>query len=221
MILIDDAGSGSLIGGTCIGMYRVETDEYKYDIIPINLYNDEKFHNKSYLEYVVKIISKLFEELNVSLEEEIYVCRGYIFDELRKWLKKNGFNWYNAKIGEPLQSLIESSFETYTIELGVPKNFIKYTRYPFHFHQLLKWVYADHNNRAPLCKRGWRSWKKYGNPPYNITYKKIEKSNYYCLFCGEKIKDLSVVKTITYFSNRKQEIYLHEKCNKNLKAIIS
>lgn len=221
MILIDDAGSGSLIGGTCIGIYRVETDEYAYDIIPIHLYDDKNFHNKDYLNYVVKIISKLFQTLNISLEEEVYVCRGYIFDELRQWLKKGGFNWYNAKIGEPLQSLIESSFEAYAIGLGIPKNFIKYTRYPFHFHQLLKWVYADHSNRASLCKKGWKSWKKYGNLSYDITYKEIKNSNYYCLFCGEKIKNLSIVKTITYFSNRKQEIYLHENCNKDLKVITS
>ena len=180
MILIDDAGSGSLIGGTCIGIYRIETDEYKYSVIPVELYKNDNY-------------------------------------ELRKWLRKNGFIWYNAKIGEPLQSLIESSFEKYAISLGLPSNFIRYTRYPFHFHQLLKWVYADYKNRAILCKTGWKSWKKYGYLPYEITYKQLKKSNFYCLFCGEKIKDYSTVKTITYFTKRKQEIYLHEKCNSQYK----
>ncbi len=28
MIQIDDAGSGSFVGGTCIGFYRPETNEY-------------------------------------------------------------------------------------------------------------------------------------------------------------------------------------------------
>lgn len=218
MILIDDAGSGSLIGGTCIGIYRIETGEYKYSIIPVELYKNDNYEKKSYLNYVIFIVSEFFYQLNVSLEEEIYVCRGYIFDELRKWLKKNGFIWYNAKIGEPLQSLIESSFEKYTMRLGLPSNFIKYTRYPFHFHQLLKWVYADYKNRSTLCKTGWKSWKKYGYLPYEITYKQLKKSNFYCLFCGEKIKDDSTVKTITYFTKSKQEIYLHQRCNSQYKV---
>ena len=34
MIQIDDSGSGSLIGGTCIGAIRVETGDYAYDFIP-------------------------------------------------------------------------------------------------------------------------------------------------------------------------------------------
>lgn len=212
MILIDDAGSGSLIGGTCIGIYRVETNEFKYDIIPLELYNKENFHKKLYLNYVDTIISNLFMELRVSLEEEIYVCKGYMFDALRKWLKKNGFNWYNAKIGEPLQNIIESTFEYYTVNLGLPINFIKYTRYPFHFHKLLRWVYADYKNRSILCKTGWKSWKKFGNLPCEIDYLQLNKSNYYCLYCGRKIKDFSVVKVIRYFSNKKQEVFLHEKC---------
>ena len=39
MIQIDDAGSGSLIGGTCIGLYWVERNMYKYDFIPLDCYN--------------------------------------------------------------------------------------------------------------------------------------------------------------------------------------
>ena len=35
MIHIDDAGSGSLIGGTCIGILRTNDNAYYYEIIPI------------------------------------------------------------------------------------------------------------------------------------------------------------------------------------------
>jgi len=213
LILIDDAGSGSLVGGTCIGVYRVEANEYRYDIIPIELYNEENFNKKTYLHYIIEMVIRMFNELEVSLEEEIYVCRGYIFDELRKWLKSNGYLWNSVKIGEPLQSLVEESFEKYMIQLGLPENFIRYTRYPFHFHQLLKWVYADHSNRSSLCKTGWKSWKKYGSLDYEISYLRIGRSTYFCLYCGNEIKDHSRVKVITYFSMYKQEIYLHENCN--------
>ena len=37
MIQIDDAGSGSFVGGTCIGFYRPETNEYFFEIIPVEL----------------------------------------------------------------------------------------------------------------------------------------------------------------------------------------
>ena len=50
MIQIDDAGSGSLIGGTCIGAMRKETKEYYYDFIPIELYRTPSFHRKDYLD---------------------------------------------------------------------------------------------------------------------------------------------------------------------------
>ncbi|MCR1898054.1 hypothetical protein NSA47_03495 [Irregularibacter muris] len=216
MIQIDDAGSGSLVGGTLIGIYRIETNEYQYGIIPIDYYNEKNFKSKEYLNYVVYIVSNLFEKFNVPLNEEIYVCRGYMFDHLRIWLTERGYNWYSTVIENPLQDHIESSFENYTINLGLPENFIKYTKYPFHFHQLLKWVYADYDNRASLCKTGWKSWKKYGNLAWNTSIDKINKSNYYCLLCGMKILDYSIVKIITYHSNRKYRIYVHENCKENL-----
>lgn len=47
MVLIDDSGSGSLIGGTCIGAIRTETMEYVYDFISIEFYNKENFKSKN------------------------------------------------------------------------------------------------------------------------------------------------------------------------------
>ena len=44
MIQIDDAGSGSFVGGTCIGVYRPETTEFLFDIIPVDFNNTEKFN---------------------------------------------------------------------------------------------------------------------------------------------------------------------------------
>ena len=46
MLQIDDSGSGSFVGGTCIGVYRPETNEYYFDIIPVELYNRENFGSK-------------------------------------------------------------------------------------------------------------------------------------------------------------------------------
>jgi hypothetical protein len=48
MIQIDDAGSGSLVGGTCIGLYWTKYKKYKYDFIPLDCYTPENFKEKKY-----------------------------------------------------------------------------------------------------------------------------------------------------------------------------
>ncbi|WIV10960.1 hypothetical protein [Proteiniborus sp. MB09-C3] len=212
MIQIDDAGSGSLIGGTCIGAIRKETMEYRYDIIPVELYKGSAFTEKKYLDYVTTIVSNLFRELNVDKKEEIHVCRGYMFDELRKWLSRERYNYLSCKIDEPLQTIIEETFESYCLDLGLYKDYIRFNKYPFHFHTILKWVYADYENRKELCKTGWKSWKKYGNLDTIIKDTSIQKNNIICLRCGNPIIKNTKVKAITYISNRKTTLLLHENC---------
>ena len=212
MILIDDAGSGSLIGGTIIGAMRVETEEYYYDTIPLKYYSPELFEKKIYLDYVIEIGTNLLKKLEVTNDEEIFLCRGYMFDKLRIWLSNNGFKYESTKIEEPLQSKIETSFENYTISLGFPKRFISYTKYPFHFHRILRWIYADYDERVNLCKTGWRSFAKYGSLPMEIGFDTIKKSKYTCLKCDKRIKDNSQVKILEFISNRPHRIYLHPNC---------
>jgi len=212
MIQIDDAGSGSLLGGTIIGVNRVTPYEYSYELIPLDLYNGINFNKKIYLDHVVVIINRIFKKIGVTKNEKIQVCRGYMFDRLRKHLKDEHYNFESTIILDPLQSKIENSFEKYTMSLGLPAEFIKYTKYPFHFHSLLKWIYADYENRHQLCKTGWKSWKKYKELKTNITFDKIKKSNYVCLKCGTSITENSEVKKISYNSNRPTTIFLHNKC---------
>lgn len=212
MIQIDDAGSGSLIGGTCIGMIRVETGEFEYGFIPIEYYWGDMFSKKEYLNYVILMVKDMFKKLKVTKDEQIDVCRGYMFDNLRKWFKQNGYDYNSVKIEEPLQTKIEKAFEDYTISLGLPKAFITYTKYPFHFHSLLKWVYADFDNRSLICKTGWKSWNKYNHSDKEITFVQLKKSKYICYKCGKKIEDNSLVQKITYKGTRNTVVYLHENC---------
>jgi hypothetical protein len=212
LILIDDAGSGSLIGGTIIGAMRSETKEFVYDIIPLKYYSPQFFCKKLYLDCVVEIVEDLLKKLKASDEEQIFVCRGYMFDNFRKWISNTNFKCTSTKIEEPLQSKIESAFEDYTISLGFPKRFISYTKYPFHFHRILCWIYADYDKRVSLCKTGWKSFEKYGLLQTQVTYDKLKKSHYICLKCDKRIEDNSQVKIIEFTSNRPQKIYLHHDC---------
>ena len=212
MIYIDDAGSGSLIGGTVIGAMRKETKEYTYDIIPLEYYNYINFSKKLYLNKVVDITQDLFTKLDVNHDEPIYICRGYMFDKLRHWLKSEGYDYQSIKIADPLQSKIEKTFENYTIGLGFPKRYISYTKYPFHFHRILKWVYADYDNRVNLCKVGWKSWDKYGSLETTTENELVNKKNFICLKCNKKIKVNTEAKLIKFTSNKPQTIYLHHNC---------
>jgi hypothetical protein len=218
MIQIDDAGSGSLIGGTCIGALRQETNEFYYEIVPVKYYNKENFKKKSYIYYTTDVIKNSLKKLNVDKTEPIYICQGYMFEDAAKYLKENNYNYYSSKIEDPLQTIIERTFEEYAISLGLPKDFILYTKYPFHFHRLLKWVYADYSNRITVCKTGWKSWEKYSNLKTNVYNDKVLKSNFICLKCGIKIPNNSEVKVICFNSNQAHRVFIHKRCECNNEA---
>lgn len=213
MIQIDDSGSGSFVGGTCIGVYRPETNEYYFDIIPVELYNKDNFKNKLYLDEVVGITKDAFQALNVKKDETIEICRGYMFEKLKTWLSQKEFCWYSTHITGRIQDVVEKNFERYTVRLGLPEDYIKYTRYPFHFHKLLRWVYADYDHRINLCKIGWKSWEKIECIKPEIFEDTLNVSHFICLYCGKYIRKGSTVKVLHYFSNREQYVYLHKNCN--------
>jgi len=212
MIQIDDAGSGSFVGGTCIGVYRPETNEYYFDIIPVELYNKENFKKKLYLDEVVKITFTAFKLLDVSKDETIEVCRGYMFDKLKIWLSENNYCWYGTQITGRIQEVVEKNFELYAIKLGLSEPYIKYTKYPFHFHKLLRWVFADYENRIGLCKVGWKSWEKIEGIKPEESEGIMEIPHIYCLKCGKLINKGSRVRVLRYVSNKENFVYLHYDC---------
>lgn len=213
MIQIDDAGSGSLIGGTCIGIYDTENDLYDYGIIPLGLYNCENFKSKKYLDHAVDIIKSIFNKYEIDNSKPVEVCRGYMFDKLRIWLDQNKFSWNSTQITGPLQDKVEKTFEDYTISLGFPEKFIKYTKFPFHFHKILRWVYADYHSRSALCKTGWKSWQKYSSLSIEIEINFMKEGiPYHCLKCGKVINPKRRAKILKYTSNAPNIIYLHKSC---------
>lgn len=212
MIQIDDAGSGSLVGGTAIGVYRTIEKDFKCDVIPLELYNPENFKNKIYQTHVIQIVEDILEAWSVPNCEPIEVCQGYIFDALRQHLTMKGRSWKSVKIEGILQEKVESAFSDYAVFLGLPRDYILYTRYPFHFHKLLRWVYADYPYRSTLCKTGWKSWQRYKDLPLDTQEGEIQHSNYYCLKCGKKIRAQSPIKRLKYISNKENLIYLHREC---------
>lgn len=211
MIEIDDAGSGSLIGGTGIGIMRTETKEYIFRLIPLEYFQLPHFPAKIYQKYVIDIVANSFQELKVKDNEPIKVCRGYIFDELRRWLTHEGFVWESTKIEGALQDLVEDSFFRYVVGLGLPLNFVQHARYAFGFHRLLKWVFADFETRSCLCKTGWKSWNKWCNTKRTFNRGRAKRKGY-CLKCGGVIQKNEPVFTLEYYTTKLWTIDLHTSC---------
>lgn len=213
MIQIDDAGSGSLVGGTIIGIVRIENLEYYYDLIPVKCFTSPYFEEKEYTKYATKIIINALEFLNINKTEYIEICQGYIFEDARNYLKANGYNFNPGKISEPLQSMVEDTFFNYAVSLGIPRDYLQYTKYPFHFHRLFKWVLADFNKRKKLCKTAWKSWNKYYDVKIQRYNDYLLKSNYKCLKCGMDIIAPCKIKVLKFTTNHEYYIYLHPTCN--------
>jgi len=212
MIQIDDSGSGSFVGGTCIGVYRPETNEYYFDIIPVELYDRENFAEKKYLDYVVNIVESAFMALKPAKGEMIEICRGYMFERLKTWLTENGYLWYSTQITGRVQEIVEKCFELYAEKLGLPGYYIKYTRYPFHFHKLLRWVYADFDNRIRLCKVGWKCWQKIAGLKPDVSDACVCAPSFICMKCGRYIRSGSEVSVIRFISNRENYVFIHKRC---------
>jgi hypothetical protein len=212
MLQIDDAGSGSFVGGTCIGIYRPETNEYNFDIIPVDLYSKDNFKKKLYLDEVVRIISNNIDSFGASKNETIEICRGYMFEKLKQWLADKGYTWYCTQITGRLQEIVEKNFELYTERLGLLRQYIKYTKYPFHFHKLLRWVFADYDNRINLCKVGWKSWQNLDGIKPEVSHGIMLQQHLSCLKCGKSLKPGSRIKVLKYISNKENFVYLHTNC---------
>lgn len=56
MIQIDDAGSGSLVGGTIIGILRKEDLDYYYEAIPISFFTSPSFEQKNIQIILLKLL---------------------------------------------------------------------------------------------------------------------------------------------------------------------
>ena len=63
------------MGGTCIGILRVETGEYMFGIVPVELYKPRCLR-KRVPGKVVHIVRDAFSTMNPGKKEKIFVCRG-------------------------------------------------------------------------------------------------------------------------------------------------
>lgn len=156
-ILIDDAGWGGLLLGVVIGALKPPDRRYMERRIPVSSFQPPNFENKKYLDDAVKIADEIVEVMQPDMETSFKVCSGYVLSSIRRHLRERGFRVEEVEIVGELQEMVERSYVSWCVEVGVPPERLQDGR---RFWTLLEWVAERPDLRERLVKTGWRSWKR-------------------------------------------------------------
>jgi hypothetical protein len=161
-IIIDDAGSGDLLFGVVIGAFRDSTREFKYDVIDVKYFQPKLFSRKLFLKECGKIVSKLLAEIKPKSEEEIHLCRGYIFDEvIEKLEKKYGEDRIRRiKVTGEAQDLTEIAYLDEVRNLGYEPLEERENKRAKSFFHMMGWL-RKNPNKLKYAKTGWPRLQRY------------------------------------------------------------
>jgi hypothetical protein len=161
-ITIDDAGVGDLLFGVIIGAFRVETQEFRYEILDVKYFRSQRFRRKDYLKQASRVALQLLGKLKLKTEESIHICRGYIFDEAVRELKRRYGDDRIRRVkvtGEP-QRLTEMAYLDEIRNLGYePLRKRDKNRAKSFFH-MMNWL-KENPNKLKYAKTGWPRLSRY------------------------------------------------------------
>ena len=161
-IIIDDAGSGDLLFGVVIGAYRNEDQEFRYDVIDVQYFQQPMFSQKEYLVQASKIVFSLLDRLQVKVDEPIMVCRGYIFDiAVNDLSQKYGASRIRRVkvMGEP-QLFTETAYLDEIRNLGYEPLKEREEKRAKSFFHMMRWLKAN-QNMIKYVKTGWPRLSRY------------------------------------------------------------
>ena len=159
---MDDAGTGDLLFGVVISAFRDSTREFRYDVIDVKYFKARAFSRKAYLKQASKIVSKLLAEMKPKAEEEIHICRGYIFDDVIEKLKrKYGEDRIRrVKVTGETQDLTEIAYLDELRNLGYePLEQRENIRAKSFFH-MMDWL-KKNPDMLKCAKTGWPRLQRY------------------------------------------------------------
>lgn len=161
-IIVDDAGSGDLLHGVIIAAFRDSTQEFKYDVIDVKYFQAGFFKRKVYLKQCLKIVSKLLAEMKPKPDEEIHICRGYIFDEaIDKLKKKYGEDRIlRVKVTGEAQDLVEIAYVDELRNLGYEPLEDRETKRAKSFFHMMNWL-KENPKMLKYAKTGWPRLQRY------------------------------------------------------------
>ncbi|MDH5782542.1 MAG: hypothetical protein OEZ35_02585 [Candidatus Bathyarchaeota archaeon] len=168
-IIIDDAGIGDLLFGVVIGAFRHETQEFSYDILDVEYFTPKRFCQKEYLKQASRIVFQLLRKLKLKEEELIHVCKGYVFDEAAKDLKRTYGDNRVRRIkvtGEP-QRLTETAYLDEIRNLGYKPLRRRAEKRAKSFFHMMSWL-KKNPDKLRYAKTGWPRLSRYRLfRPYN------------------------------------------------------
>jgi len=160
-VIVDDAGSGDLLFGVVVGVYRPEQNYFKYDIIDVCFYQ-ELFKEKKYLQESSRIVSKLVATVNPEPDEEIHICQGCIFDVAAENLRKvyGEDRVKRIHVDGEAQRLIEIAYLDEIRNLGYEPLAERDEKRGKNFFHMMRWLKVN-PHMLRYAKTGWPKLKKY------------------------------------------------------------
>ncbi|HKZ93149.1 MAG TPA: hypothetical protein VJ249_01030 [Candidatus Bathyarchaeia archaeon] len=161
-ITVDDAGSGDLLFGVVIGAFRDETREFHYGVIDVKFFQSGRFYRKEYLKQSLRIVSELLSRLRLGSEEEIHVCKGYIFDDTVDGLRRayGDDRVRRVKVSGEAQRLTEMAYLDELRNLGYEPVKEREDKRAKSFFHMMRWLKED-PDRLRFAKTGWPRLLKY------------------------------------------------------------
>ena len=151
-----------MLFGVVIGAFRNETQQFTYDVIDVKYFRNPRFRTKQYLEQASEIVSKLLSKLELRKDEQIQICRGYIFDEAVDRLRKmygDGQVVRIAVTGEP-QRLTEIAYLDEIRNLGYEPVKERDEKKAKSFFHMMNWLKRN-PEKLIYAKTGWPRLQRY------------------------------------------------------------
>jgi len=179
-LIVDDAGSGDLLFGVIIGIYREETGEFKYALVDVRFYQD-LFCEKEYLQEASRVTSLLIEKLTVKPDEEIHVCQGNIFDVAVANLQKayGEERVRRVKVTGEAQRLVEIAYLDEIRNLGYEPLAEREEKRAKNFFHMMQWL-KSHPEMLRYAKTGWPRLSR-----YRLFKDAQQKEEIYEVMCSE------------------------------------
>jgi hypothetical protein len=161
-ITIDDAGVGDLLFGVIIGGFREKPEEFRYEVLGVKYFRSQRFRRKEYLKQASRLVFRLLSRLRLKADEPIHICRGYIFDEAVKDLRRRYGDDRIRRVkvtGEP-QRLTEIAYLDEIRNLGYePLRKRDENRAKSFFH-MMSWL-KKNPDKLEYAKTGWPRLSRY------------------------------------------------------------
>jgi len=145
-----------------IGAFRCETHEFRYDVLDVKYFRYPRFRSKEYLSQASKVVFQLLDKLKLEKDEQIQICRGYIFDEAVNGLREMHGNDRIDRItvtGEP-QRLTEIAYLDEIRNLGYEPVKERDEKKAKSFFHMMNWL-KKNPEKLIYAKTGWPRLRNY------------------------------------------------------------